>query len=135
MFGRKRVNGDRWQRWLQNGRLATAAWLLVFAAYLGFRLANITAPELTNAFVTLTGIWIGNLGIAQSKKQTQVVQKVDDAVALVDHAVEKVDVAVTKVDDVVERVETGAIPVIHVEDDPTTKPLPRLYRPEGRTDE
>lgn len=79
------------QSFWQDGKL-TIAWLVVFAAYLGFRIANITAPELTNAFVTITGIFVGTLGVSQSKKKAEdtarVERKADDAVAIAGHAVE-----------------------------------------------
>lgn len=75
----------------QDGKL-TIAWLAVFAAYLGFRIADITAPELTNAFVTITGIFVGTLGVSQSKKKAEeaarVEHKADQAVAIAGQAVE-----------------------------------------------
>lgn len=84
---RSRDRDSSWQNWAADGRLATGAWFIVFCAYLGFRLANIDAPELTNAFVTITGIWVGNLGIAQSKKVSRVEEKVQRLhdVALKEH--------------------------------------------------
>ena len=68
-------HSSEWQRWSSDGRLATIAWFFVFLAYIGFRLAKIDAPELTNTFVTITGIWVGNLGIAQSKKVSREVER------------------------------------------------------------
>jgi hypothetical protein len=59
------------QAWLQNGRLATVVWGIIFMTYVGFRLAKVDAPELTNAFVTMTGIWVGNLGISQGKRSAK----------------------------------------------------------------
>lgn len=75
----------------QDGKL-TITWLLVFAAYVGFRLVDISDPNLTNAFVTVTGIFVGTLGIQQSKKKAEdtarVEKKADEAVAIAGHAVE-----------------------------------------------
>lgn len=68
---------SQWQNWAADGRLATGGWFVVFCAYIGFRLAKIDAPELTNAFVTVTGIWVGNLGVAQSKKVTKMERNVE----------------------------------------------------------
>ena len=68
---------SQWQNWASDGRLATGGWFAVFCAYIGFRLAKIDAPELTNAFVTITGIWVGNLGITQSKKVTNMERNID----------------------------------------------------------
>lgn len=64
-----------WQDWSSDGRLATVAWFFTFVAYSVFRLANVDAPELTNVFVTVTGIWVGNLGISQSKRISNEVEK------------------------------------------------------------
>lgn len=84
---------DRWKSLWQDSKL-TIVWLLVFGAYVGFRLADISDPNLTNAFVTITGIFVGTLGIQQSKKKAEdtarVERKVDDAVAIAGHAVEAV---------------------------------------------
>ena len=90
---------SRWQRWLNDGRIATVAWFLVFIAYVGFRVANVNAPEITNAFVTITGIWVGNLGIAQGKK----VAKVEEKAVI---AKEKADVIEQRVDALSEVAET-----------------------------
>lgn len=75
----------------QDGKV-TIAWFAVFVAYVGFRIANISSPEITNAFVTITGIFVGTLGVSQSKKKAEdvarVEKKADDAVAIAGHAVE-----------------------------------------------
>lgn len=84
-MAKKNDDGSRWQGMAQDGRLATGAWAFTFLAYLGFRVAKIDAPELTNAFVTITGIWVGNLGIAQSKKTA----RIQEHAAIVEEKVDK----------------------------------------------
>lgn len=106
---------DGWQAWLQNGRLSTVAWVLVFITYIVFRIMNISDPAMTNAFVTVTGVWVGNLGIAQSKKQSRVEEKADHAVTVAESAQETA---------------TGSIPVL--KEDGTVQEPPRIHRPGGK---
>lgn len=82
---------DRWKGFWQDGKV-TIAWIVILVAYVGFRIANINAPEITNAFVTITGIFVGTLGVQQSKKKAEetarVERKADEAVTIAGHAVE-----------------------------------------------
>lgn len=79
------------QKLLQTNKI-TLVWLLVTAIYLGLKLSHTDAPEFTNVFVTVTGIFVGDLGIKQTRKKSEesarVEQKADSAIVIAGHAVE-----------------------------------------------
>jgi len=62
---------------MSNGLIGTIAWGIVLIAYCTFRAFGIEDPLLGQAFLLLTGAWVGNLTIAQSKKQAAVEEKVN----------------------------------------------------------
>lgn len=73
------VNGDgnsRFQHWMSSGLLATVAWAAVLIIYCVFRAFGIEDPLLGQAFLLLTGAWVGNLTLAQGKKNAKVEQDV-----------------------------------------------------------
>lgn len=71
------MSGDNFQKWLHNGRASTIAMFLVFVVYVTFQLLHIHDEVITNVFVTMAGIWIGNLGIAQGRKTQRIEEKVN----------------------------------------------------------
>lgn len=61
-----------YQAWLQNGRFTALVWALVFVVFIMFRIFNIDdGGAVTNAFVAMTGILVGNLGIAQGRRSAK----------------------------------------------------------------
>lgn len=61
-----------YQTWLQNGRFAALIWAAVFIVFITFRVLHIDdGGAVTNAFVAMTGILVGNLGIAQGKRSAK----------------------------------------------------------------
>lgn len=74
----------------------TLAWFLCLIAYVSFRFANINAPELTNAFVTITGIFVGNLGIKKTRESAErsalIEEKLDRTEIKADDALGRSDV-------------------------------------------
>lgn len=58
----------KWSVWMRNGRLATIAWVLVLGVNVGFKVAHIDAPSMDQLLTAMTGVWIGNLTIAQGRK-------------------------------------------------------------------
>lgn len=80
-------NGSRFQGWMSSGLLATVAWFVVLVIYCTFRAFKIEDPLLGQAFLLLTGAWVGNLTLAQGKKQAKVEAKVEklEEVAKKDH--------------------------------------------------
>lgn len=76
-------NGGRFQHWMSSGILATVAWAAVLIIYCVFRAFGIEDPLLGQAFLLLTGAWVGNLTLAQGKKNAKVehdVQKLKQVV-------------------------------------------------------
>jgi hypothetical protein len=75
------INGDKskFAQWSANGALATAGWVLVLIVYCAFRAFGIEDPIIGQAFLLLTGLWVGNLTIAQGKKQARVEQTAVEA--------------------------------------------------------
>lgn len=65
-------NGGRFQNWMSSGLLATVAWFVVLIIYCAFRAFGIEDPLLGQAFLLLTGAWVGNLTLAQGKKNAKV---------------------------------------------------------------
>lgn len=70
-------NGGKFAHWMSSGLLATVAWFAVLVIYCTFRAFKIEDPLLGQAFLLLTGAWVGNLTLAQGRKNQQVEQKVD----------------------------------------------------------
>lgn len=61
---------------MSSGLLATVAWAAVLVIYCVFRAFGIEDPLLGQAFLLLTGAWVGNLTLAQGKKNAKVEQDV-----------------------------------------------------------
>lgn len=70
-------NGDsgKFSRAMSSGLIATVAWVFVLIIYCAFRWIGIEDPFLGNAFLLLTGAWIGFLTLAQGKKQARAEEK------------------------------------------------------------
>lgn len=85
------TNGSsgRFATLMSSGLIGTAAWILVLVIYCVFRAFGIEDPLLGQAFLLLTGAWVGNLTLAQGKKR-----------ASVEETVEKVTQTVEKLKDV-----------------------------------
>lgn len=64
-------HGDKFSHWISSGLLATVAWFFVLIIYCTFRAFGIEDPLLGQAFLLLTGAWVGNLTLAQGKKQAK----------------------------------------------------------------
>lgn len=64
--------GGRFHHWMASGLVATVAWVLVLVIYCVFRAFGIEDPLLGQAFLLLTGAWVGNLTLAQGKKNAKV---------------------------------------------------------------
>lgn len=69
-------SGGRFAHWMSNGLVATVAWFVVLVIYCLFRAFGIEDPLLGQAFLLLTGAWVGNLTLAQGKKTAKVEQDV-----------------------------------------------------------
>lgn len=67
----------KFANWLSSGLLGTIAWGLVLVIYCVFRAFGIEDPLLGQAFLLLTGAWVGNLTIAQGKKTAKVEHEVE----------------------------------------------------------
>lgn len=79
-------NGKDWfSRSMANGLVATIAWGLVLVIYCTFRAFKIEDPLLGQAFLLLTGAWVGTLTIAQGKKTAKVEEKVERLEKEVEH--------------------------------------------------
>jgi hypothetical protein len=94
----------RFQKWMSDGIILFVVWLLTLITYIGFRLAKVDAPELFNAFVGLTGIWLSQLGLAQGRKVARVEQKVEAIAAKQEHTD---DATKDAIDDAAEKREGG----------------------------
>lgn len=68
---------DTFDIWFRSGRAAILAWAVLFVIYITCKLLKIDAEEITNAFVAVTGLVIGNLGMSQGRKSIQVSEDVD----------------------------------------------------------
>ena len=73
------TNGDRFQRWMSSGFLATVAWFLLLVLYSVFKALKIDAPALDTSFQLLTGGWVAMLTLAQSKKNAKTEEKAEEA--------------------------------------------------------
>jgi hypothetical protein len=70
---------SRWQQWTRNGRLATVALAIVFVTWLGFQIGvdPVDRPPLLDQILyTMAGAWLGNIAMAQGKKEEAVEQRV-----------------------------------------------------------
>lgn len=72
-------NGDKFSRWMSNGLAATIAWGVVLVIYVTFRAFKIEDPLLGQAFLLLTGAWVGSLTLAQGRKTAEAEQKATEA--------------------------------------------------------
>lgn len=72
-------DSDRFSRWMANGLLATVAWGVVLVIYCTFRAFKIEDPLLGQAFLLLTGAWVGTLTLAQGRKTAQTEQAAEKA--------------------------------------------------------
>jgi hypothetical protein len=76
-----KINSSSWQQWTRNGRLATVALVIVFTAWLGFQIfADPIArpPILDQLLYTIAGIWMGNIALAQGKKEQDIEKRIDE---------------------------------------------------------
>jgi hypothetical protein len=75
------VTRDGVNQWFQkamtNGLIATIAWFIVLILYCAFQALHVDAPGLNQAFLLLTGGWVGMLTLAQSKKNAETQGDVD----------------------------------------------------------
>lgn len=71
--------------WSANGMLATVAWFIMLVAYITLRAFGIEDPLLGQAFLLLTGAWVGNLTIAQGRKTAEIEEKADRAEKIATH--------------------------------------------------
>lgn len=78
------IDKSKFAQWSANGALATAGWVLVLIVYCTFRAFKIEDPILGQAFLLLTGLWVGNLTIAQGKKSAKVEETAERAEAKAD---------------------------------------------------
>ena len=69
--------GKGFQYHLSSGLVGTVMWGVVLVVYCVFKAFKIDDPILGQAFLLLTGLWVGNLTIAQGKKQTKVEQQLE----------------------------------------------------------
>lgn len=70
-------DGGKFSQWMSSGLLATVAWGVSLVTYCGFRAFGIQDPILGQVFLLLTGLWVGNLTIAQGRKNAKVEEKVE----------------------------------------------------------
>lgn len=77
---------SKFAQWTENGVLATAGWIMVLGVYIGFRSFGIQDPIIGQAFLLVTGLWVGNLTIAQSKRNVVVEDTAKRAEAKADDA-------------------------------------------------
>lgn len=90
-------SNSKFSQWMANGLLSTIAWFVVLIIYCVFRAFGIQDPLLGQAFLLLTGAWVGNLTLAQGKKTAKQEETREEAV----HEVER------KVDRLAENAETS----------------------------
>lgn len=84
-------NGGRFVHWMSSGLLATVAWFVVLIIYCVFRGFGIEDPLLGQAFLLLTGAWVGNLTLAQSKKTAKLEENAETARATAVEVDKKLD--------------------------------------------
>jgi hypothetical protein len=72
---------SKWTLWMRNGRLATIVWFVVLAINVGFKVAKIEAPSMDQLLTAMTGVWIGNLTVAQQARRDKTKKEgTDDSV-------------------------------------------------------
>lgn len=76
---------------MANGLLATIAWGVVLVTYCVFRAYGIEDPILGQVFLLLTGLWVGNLTLAQGKKTARTDEKVDRLIEAVNASDRRAD--------------------------------------------
>ncbi|QHB37455.1 membrane protein [Mycobacterium phage Leopard] len=85
-------DNDSWfNRSMSNGLIATAAWFVLFIVYCVFQALKIEAPALNQAFLLLTGGWVGMLTLAQSRKQAKTEEKAERAEEKVNELIKRAD--------------------------------------------
>lgn len=90
--------GGKFAHWAASGALATVGWFIILIVYCTFRAFKIEDPFLGQAFLLLTGLWVGNLTLAQGKKQAKTEEKAEQAVQKVDELQDAVDRSVRRAD-------------------------------------
>jgi hypothetical protein len=70
--------GSAFEKAMGNGLVATIAWFLLLVLYSVFRALHVDAPGLDQAFLLLTGGWVGMLTLAQSRKSQKVEEDVKE---------------------------------------------------------
>lgn len=92
-------NGDsKFGRAMASGLLATIAWAVVLVTYCVFRGFGIEDPILGQVFLLLTGLWVGNLTIAQGRKQAATAQTAVDARVTAEATERKVETLIENAD-------------------------------------
>lgn len=91
--------GGKFSQWAASGLLATIAWFLVLIIYCTFRAFKIEDPVIGQAFLLLTGLWVGNLTLAQGKKNA----KTEEAAEEVKVAAKEVTKEVAKLKNAVKK--------------------------------
>ena len=57
---------------MSSGLLSTVAWFILLTVYCIFRAFKIEDPVLGQAFLLLTGAWVGHLTLVLGKKQARI---------------------------------------------------------------
>jgi hypothetical protein len=78
------IKGERFQAAMSSGLIATVGWFSLLIVYCVFKWQKIEAPSIDQAFLLLTGGWVGMLTLAQNRKNQKVEEKADSAQADVD---------------------------------------------------
>ena len=111
-------HGSKFDKWMSNGLISTMAWFLVLIIYVVFRANDIEDPALGQAFLVLTGAWVGVLTLAQGKKQAKVEDTATEAKERAVEADRKIDKLTERADESEDR-ETGwSKHRDHTEDEP-----------------
>lgn len=85
-------NGNgKFGRAMSNGLVATIAWGFVLVIYCTFRAFKIEDPFIGQAFLLLTGAWVGLLTLVAGKKTAKTADKAEDAAAEVARLQAKLD--------------------------------------------
>jgi hypothetical protein len=102
------INGNgKFTHWLSSGLIATIAWFVVLIIYCVFRAVGIEDPLLGQAFLLLTGAWVGNLTLAQGKKQARAEEKAEVVSERVDRLVEGSRESARRVNEIEHRAEAA----------------------------
>lgn len=84
-------NGGKFNQWMSNGLLATIAWFILLVIYCTFKAKGIEDPTLGNAFILVTGAWVGMLTLAQGRKNAKTEEKAEEAKESAKESEKKVD--------------------------------------------